>query len=774
MRNSTLRNRIRSSLCKCALATSLVGGCAFTGYAVHERILSLRELAGSTAELVAHRVRAGELDPTDSTWARSMFADGRIESLRVHDDAGELLLEHPEGVRPSSIVRRLGLEQTRRSFRRSEGVEVAVSIDPGTVVTHGVTLLAGVLVLAGGSIALARLLAGRTHRILSSRLHDLSSAVSAVSSRKDYSIRALRRSEDEIGILADTLNRMLAQVELQDLKLKDEAARAEAAKVAKSQFLATMSHELRTPINGILGMTQLMLDTRLDREQRNFSKTVARSAEGLLSIIDDILAFSKGEARRHQIEDIPFEPARVIEECVETVAIVACEKKLELACRIGEKVPTHLRGDPARIRQVLLNLLGNAVKFTSEGEIIVSVTLENLEESGAALRFEVQDTGIGIPEDRLDELFTSFTQVEASNRRQYGGTGLGLAVSKQLVEAMGGSIYVRSREGTGALFGFRIVLGIDDQMGERENDPIPRDLRILVTDPNATSRSAIAQMLKDENQVVTAASGAEGRRLLLDAACEENSFDLVLLDVRVTDAFLAPSTSDVDPPPVPLVLLAPVNQLATASVVEWHGRISCLAKPVRRKDLHWCIAESRRPETCTAPLPVPRETLAAEEPLPQQVLVAEDNPVNQKITSRFLDKIGIPWTLVENGRQALEAYRTGEFDLILMDVQMPVMDGLEATSAIRRLEVLSETHIPIIALTANVLADDRNRAYHAGFDDYLVKPIKLEELEKAVCKWLARARHTSSSGFAKALENAPSLLPGASGDTVDRKLRPAG
>jgi len=773
MRNATLRNRIRSALGTCALTTSLVGGLAFTGYAMHARILSLRELAGSTAELALHRILTGELDPTDATWALPMLADGRIEGLRVHDHTGELLLEQPEGLRPRGLVHRLGLEQTRHALQGMEGVEVSVSIAPAAVLAHGLTLLAGVLVLAGGSAALARLLAGRTHRALASRLGDLSSAVSAVCSREDYSIRALRRHEDEIGVLADTLNRMLAQVELQELGRRDELQRSEAARVAKAQFLATMGHELRTPITGILERTRLLLDTRLDRKQRDCTETVARSAEGLLSIIDDILEFSKGEARHHQLEDVPFELARLIEECVETVALVAREKKLELACEIGERVPSHLRGDPARLRQVLLNLLGNAVKFTSEGEVGVRVTLESLEKDGAALRFEVQDTGIGIAEDRLEELFQSFTQAESASRRRHGGTGLGLAVSKELIEAMGGSIHVRSNEGIGALFEVRMVLGIDDRGGEHEDDPIPRDLRILVTDPNATSRSALAQLLRDENQVVTAASGAEGRQLLLDAAREENPFDLVLLDVRVTDAFLAPSTSDVDPPPLPLILLAPVNQLATASLVEWHGRISCLAKPVRRQDLHWCIAESLRSEAHAPPLPARQGALAADEPLPQQVLVAEDNPVNQKITSRFLDKIGIPWTLVENGSQAVEAYRTGEFDLVLMDIEMPVMDGLEATSAIRRLEVLSETRIPIIALTANVLAEDRNRAYHAGFDDYLVKPVKLEELEKTVRKWLTRARHTSGNSSATELESAPSLLSDTSGDTAERKLGPA-
>ena len=747
MRNPTLRRRLLFSLTRGTLTTAIVGGLVFSSFAMREKVREMQNFADHTAEVLAHRIRLGDLNPNDEGWTTTLLSDPRISRISVYSDSGATLVQDPPDATLPAVATRLGLEKDWRSVLGPEGVIVAVAIDLSTIIQHGLLMVLGVTLTSAGAIGLARLFSRRAHRAISTQLLDLSIALNAVSSHQDYSIRALRRTDDEIGILADTLNHMLTQIELQDLQLKDEVERSEAAKLAKSQFLATMSHEIRTPINAILGMTQLMLDTALNSEQRDFARTVGRSAEGLLSIINNILDFSKGEASRHQIEHITFNTAQVIDECIETVAIVACEKSIELICQVDDRVPRFLKGDPARIRRVLLNLLTNALKFTSTGEIVIRVALDETVENAASLHFEVQDTGIGIPEDRVDRLFKSFPQVDASNDRQYGGSGLGLAISKQLIEAMGGSIYVRTREGQGSLFGFKLILSIDEKLCEREENKAPKALRVLVADPNATSRSAISQMLREGNLIVTAASGAEGRQMLLEATKNEKPFDLALLDVRISDAFLAPSTGNVDPPPTSLIMLAPVNQLASASAVDWHGRVSCLAKPVRRQDLLWCIAESRKadpvlvaPALARAKLPI-----VALDAKDQIVLVAEDDPVNQKITSKFLDKIGISWRMVATGKEALDTYRTGNFDLILMDLQMPVMDGLEATTAIRRLEVLSETHIPIIALTSNVLEDDRNRAYRAGFDDYLLKPIKLEELEQAVRKWLTRAKHTAGN-----------------------------
>jgi len=743
MRSSKLRRRLLLSLLWAGLATTLVSGLVFAVFGVQERINHMRNFADHTAEILAHRIRLGDLNPDNDSWAHPFLNDDRIARIAVYTNSGATLIQVPEGETIPALTKTLGLEKDWPSVFGTEGVVVAVAVNPRTVTDRAIFLLLTVCLLSGGAGLLAYLISNRIHRQTSAQLLDLARTVNAVSTLKNYSIRALRRSDDEIGLLADALNQMLAQIELQDIQLKREFKRAEAAKVAKSQFLATVSHEIRTPINGILGMTQLLLDTRLNSEQDDIAHTVSRSAEGLLSIINDILDFSKGEAGRHQIKQVSFSPSQITYECVETVAIVACEKEIELVCQVDEKVPAYLMGDPARLRQVLLNLLSNAMKFTTKGEVVVRLAVEKINHEQASICFEVEDTGIGIPEDRLDRLFKSFSQVDTSANRKYGGTGLGLAISKQLVEAMGGSISVRTRENHGSLFGFNVTLPIDRKISEVGGGMPPRSLHVLIADPNTTSRRAIAQMLRAGNTVETAAGGPEGRKLLLKATKSGNPFDMVLLDVRLGDAFLAPFTSDVDPVPTPLILLAPINQLASASAVNWHGRVSCVAKPVRRQDLLWCISESLRPELHRVPAALPVEARVEPSGVANRtILVAEDNPVNQKITTKFLDKIGVQWRLVGNGQEAVEAYRNGEIDLILMDVQMPIMDGLEATTAIRRLEVLSETHIPIVALTANVLEDDRNQARCAGFDDYLVKPIKTEELELTIRKWITRGQHS--------------------------------
>ncbi|MEQ1891829.1 MAG: response regulator, partial [Planctomycetota bacterium] len=480
-----------------------------------------------------------------------------------------------------------------------------------------------------------------------------------------------------------------------------------------------------------------LLDTPLSNEQKDYGRTIHRSAEGLLSIINDILDFSKGEAARYEIEAISFAPARVAGDCIETVSIVAAEKHLELCLEIDEAVPTHLLGDPARLRQVLLNLLSNALKFTARGEIVLRLVLEELTPENVRVRFEVQDTGIGIPKDRLDRLFQPFSQVDASCSRKYGGTGLGLAISRQIIEAMGGTLFVKTEEGVGSTFGFKLLLALAHEPEPEEAVPAPRGLRILIADPSPTSSAAIARMLGEDNYLETTADGASARMLLLEAANAQRSFDLVLADLRLAEEFGRPAgLLEEACANVPIVVLAPVNQLTAGSTLPWKGSRVALAKPVMRQELLWSIAEVRRG-------PVPQRSPAAPAPGPASalpdrlVLVAEDHPVNQRITTRFLEKLGLRHEVVSNGQEALEAFKKKHFDLILMDVQMPVMDGLEATLAIRKLEGLRGTHVPIVALTANVLEEHRREARQAGFDDYLAKPVKLEDLRERVIKWTA-------------------------------------
>jgi signal transduction histidine kinase/CheY-like chemotaxis protein len=738
----TLRQRLTVSLMSVGLASLCVSALTYVVVDLFNHRLALAEHCVEQAERIAWRWQ----DPDnaspkpDAAWLLGFSNDEQVARARFFDPTGTELetYSRPDRDGVAWIERLFAVHAEREVFRAGRPLG-SVAIDGSTEAlyararTHGGLFL----VLAGVSALITLGLARRIHHRFSDQLLDLAHAANAISTRKDYSIRAVRRSEDEIGILVDTFNHMITQIELREQQLKAEVKRAEAARVAKAQFLATMSHEIRTPINGVLGMTQLLLDTPLSNEQKDYGRTIHRSAEGLLSIINDILDFSKGEAGRYEIETIPFTAARVAGECIETVSIVAAEKHLELCLEVDEQVPAHLLGDPARLRQVLLNLLSNALKFTARGEIVLRLVLEERTTENARVRFEVQDTGIGIPKDRLDRLFQPFSQVDASSSRKYGGTGLGLAISRQIIEAMGGTLFVKTEEGVGSTFGFKLLLALADEQQAEENVPAPRGLRILIADPSPTSSAAIARMLGEDNYLETTGEGTSARMLLLEAANAQRPFDLVLADLRLAEDFVRPGALLGEAcTRAPLVVLAQVNQLAAGSTLAWKGNRVALAKPVKRQELLWSIAEVLR-----GPVPqrrTPAPSPAPPQPLPDRlVLVAEDHPVNQRITTRFLEKLGLRYEVAANGQEALEAFKKKHFDLVLMDVQMPVMDGLEATLAIRKLEGLRGTHVPIVALTANVLEEHRREARRAGFDDYLAKPVKFEELRERVVRWIS-------------------------------------
>ncbi len=588
-------------------------------------------------------------------------------------------------------------------------------------------------------------------RARAKRLLDVAHTANTVSVQRDFSIRAVRRENDEIGLFVDAFNQMLAQVELHDQRRDSQLARAEEATIAKAKFLATMSHEIRTPINGILGMAQLLADTPLSGEQVEFAETIQLSADNLLSIVNDILDFSKGEADAFEFEQIGFSPHEVGKRCVSTLVTLAEQKGIQLRFEVDEGVPETVLGDPARIRQVLLNLIGNAIKFTDQGEVTLRVRLAADHAESVELRFEVRDTGIGIPKHRMNRLFRSFSQVDASNTRKYGGTGLGLAICKQIVEGMGGSLFVKSKEGSGSVFGFRLEV---PRTGSGENFvQVPRGLRILIVEEGASTRKLLGDMLGG-NELEVCSSGLAGRRMLLDEDLSD-SFDLVILDSSQAADFGVTRGNSIPFPVVPLIVLSAVDELGQNVDVVWHAPQTSLAKPIKRRELHWCIGDllgslDRRvappdfmPEP-GAPLPAnggitldleaeSRDTLAD-----MRVLVAEDHAVNQRITTRFLDKIGVKWALAENGAEAVAKFSSEEFGLILMDVQMPVMDGLEATRTIRELERESGKRIPIIAMTAAVLEEDQRQCEEAGFDDYVPKPVKLKELEERLRAWSLR------------------------------------
>jgi PAS domain S-box-containing protein len=557
-----------------------------------------------------------------------------------------------------------------------------------------------------------------------------------------------RKEDGSAGGIIGIGRNVTAQKQIEG-ELIQSRAQAEAANQAKSEFLANMSHEIRTPLNGIIGMTDLALETELTREQRDYMQTVKLSADALLNVINDVLDFSKIEAGKVDLEEVDFDLCACIEESLKTVALRADEKGIELLCEISAEVPAFVKGDPCRLRQIILNLIGNAVKFTQEGEVALKVQMELLEDRTSTLHFAVSDTGLGIAPEKLESIFESFSQADTSTTREFGGTGLGLTISRRLVQMMGGRVWAESAVGKGSTFHFtaRLAQSLAPSVAKygTVGEPGLDNVKVLIVDDNRTNRRILEGILSRWGMRPSVASDGEEALALCGAAASAEPYRLILTDMHMPKldgfGFVERLKKTFDASPSTIMMLTSGGQRGDAQRCEQLGIAAYLLKPVRQSELRDAIGR-----VLSASAAIGKPSLITRYSLREQavggkslkVLLAEDNLTNQKLATRVLEKRNHSVTVVANGREALEALDQANYDLVLMDMQMPEMDGFKATIILREKEKKTGRRQAVVAMTALAMNGDRERCIAAGMDGYISKPIRPVELDELLDGYIAQ------------------------------------